>query len=98
MSASTRVLIKLQSTTTLAAVSPKVNLRPLYEEPTAGIGLGLAPQPAWFLADLPDGGPTPWDAAHTQVAAQLGLAPTDVLYVEPDLAHQIFRGPHAPER
>ncbi len=29
--------------------------------------------------------------AHAQVAAQLGLAPSDLLFVEPDLAHRIYR-------
>ncbi len=67
--------------------------------PLAGAGLppgqGLAPRaapaaPAWYLADLPDGGPTPWDGAHAQVAGQLGIDESAVLYAEPDLAHEIF--------
>lgn len=88
---STRVLLKLRPTSALAAASPKANLRPLYEGILPPPTLGVAAAPAWFLADLPDGGPTPWDAAHAQVAAQLGIAAQDILFVEPDVAHTIYR-------
>lgn len=86
-----RLLIKLRPSASLAAVPVSANLRPLFEGilPTAELGLTTAP--AWFLADLSDGGPTPWDVAHTQVAAQLGLAPSDILFIEPDLAQGIYR-------
>jgi subtilisin family serine protease len=81
-----RILVKLQPAVALAAAAPRANLRPLFEPPAPAAALGLAAVPAWYLADLPDGGPTPWDAAHARVADQLGIAASDVLFVEPDLA------------
>jgi subtilisin family serine protease len=54
----------------------------------------LAGPPAWYLAELPDGAPCGWDAAHARVADQLGVAAADVLFAEPDLIHDIYRGPH----
>jgi subtilisin family serine protease len=41
--------------------------------------------PAWFLADLGDLGPNPWDAAHGRLADALGLDGEDVIFAEPDL-------------
>jgi len=80
-----RILIKLRPSVALAAAAPRANLRPLYE-PVAPAGtVGLAPGPAWYLADMPDGGPTAWDVAHARIADQLGVNESDVLYAEPDL-------------
>jgi hypothetical protein len=74
-----RILVKLRPSAALAAAAPRANLRPLFEPAVTPAGLGLASAPAWHLADLPDGGPTPWDAAHARLADQLGVAESDVL-------------------
>lgn len=86
-----RLLIKLRPSASLAAVPASANLRPLFEGITPAPELGFTTTPVWYLADLPDGGPTPWDAVHTQVALQLGLAPSDILFIEPDLPQRLFR-------
>ncbi len=85
MANTNRILVKLQPSAALAAAAPRANLRPLYDTVAPAGALGLAPGPAWHLADLPDGGPTPWDSAHARVADQLGVGESDVLYAEPDL-------------
>ena len=83
--ANNRLLVKLLPTASLAAADPRANLRPLFESApqTAAFGLGAAP--AWFLADLPEGAATPWDLAHSQVASQLGVDESAVIFAEPDL-------------
>ena len=68
-----RVLIKLRPSVGLTA-AVRGNLRPLYETVTAAGSPGLTAEPAWYLAELPDGGPTAWDSAHARVADQLGVA------------------------
>ena len=87
MASSNRILVKMRPQAALAAVSAsQTNLRPLYENVTPmapGFGVDAAPQ--WFVADLPDGGPNPWDAAYAQVADQLGVAQSDVVAAEPDM-------------
>lgn len=93
MADAVRVLVKLRPSARLNAVDSRTNLRPL----SPGRGpqrLGLAGPPAWYLAELPDGAASGWDAAHARVADQLGVAPTDVLFAEPDLIHDVYRGPH----
>ncbi len=84
MANTNRILVKLRPSA-LAAAAPRANLRPLWDPGAPSGGLGLAAAPAWHLADLPDGGPTPWDASHARVADQLGVAESDVLFAEPDL-------------
>src|SRR5579871_4304924 len=82
-------MVKLRQRTALAAAAGShANLRPLYETAPQAGGFGLDDTPAWYLADLPDGGPTPWDAAHAQVADQLGVDDSDVIFAEPDLAQK----------
>ncbi|MBC7931898.1 MAG: hypothetical protein H7Z38_15160 [Rubrivivax sp.] len=61
MSKSNRVLLKLRPAASLAAADPRANLRPLHDAGAAATSFGFASEPAWFIADLPDGGPTPWD-------------------------------------
>lgn len=90
MTTSNRILVKLRSTTALAAASPSANLRPLYESARPLGKLGTSSAPEWYLAELPDGAATPWDLAHARVADQLGVSGTDVLFAEPDLAHEIY--------
>jgi subtilisin family serine protease len=87
MASTNRILVKMRPQAALAAAAAsQTNLRPLYEAPAQPAnGLGLAAEPQWFLADLPDGGPNPWDAAYAQVADQLGVAASDVIAAEPDL-------------
>src|SRR5438105_2757493 len=80
-----RVMVKLHPRTALAAAASRVELRPLFDTPASTAGFELEAAPAWYLADLPDGGPTPWDAAHQQVADQLGVNSSDVIFAEPDL-------------
>lgn len=93
MADAARVLVKLRPTAHLNAIDARANLRPLYPRRVPA-GLGLAAAPAWYVAELRDGGPTGWDAAHARVADQLGIAASDVLFAEPDLLHDVYRGPH----
>ncbi len=88
MSKPNRLLVKLLPTPTvaLAAADPRVNLRPLYESSPQTAAFGLGAEPAWFMADMPDGAETPWDLAHSQVAGQLGIEESAILFAEPDLA------------
>ncbi|MEK6336964.1 MAG: S8 family serine peptidase, partial [Acidobacteriota bacterium] len=86
MASSNRVLVKLKPNVGLAAAASKVNLRPLHDRPPQLNVFGLSDTPAWYLADLPDTtGPNPWDLAHAQVAEQLGVDASAVLFAEPDL-------------
>jgi subtilisin family serine protease len=82
-----RILVKMRPQVALAAAAvSQTNLRPLYDQPApSGSPFGVDAAPQWFLADLPDGGANPWDAAHAQVADQLGVQGSDVIMVEPDL-------------
>lgn len=94
MSNSNRLLIKLQPSAALAAADSRANLRPLYGAATPESNLGLAATPAWYLADVQDGGETAWDAAHARVADQLGIDQSGILFVEPDLTQTIYLDPH----
>lgn len=85
MANANRILVKLRSSTALAVVALRADLRPLWDPAAPPGGLGLAAAPAWHPADPPDGGPAPWDASHARVADQLGVAVSDVLFVEPGL-------------
>ena len=68
-----RLLIKLRDVSAFAAADPRANLRPLYAT-TRPIGsLGLASGPSWYMADLAIASENPWDLAHQEVAAQLGI-------------------------
>jgi len=82
-----RILVKLRPSTGLAAAEARGMLRPLFESRSP---FGLSPGADWFVAELTEGAATPWDAAHTRVADQLGLAPDDVLFVEPDVVHDMY--------
>ncbi|MDQ2973990.1 MAG: S8 family serine peptidase, partial [Acidobacteriota bacterium] len=90
MSNSNRILVKLLPTIGLAAAESRANLRPLYEPQPQTSGFGISTAPAWYLADLPDGAETSWDLAHSQVAGQLGIDESAVLFAEPDLEHAIY--------
>lgn len=86
-----RILVKMRPTTALAADS-RANLRPL-RVPIAGRNetFGFSADPAWYVAELTDQEHTPWDTAHARVADQLGIAESEVLFVEPDLVHDVFQ-------
>ncbi|HWN08851.1 MAG TPA: S8 family serine peptidase [Pyrinomonadaceae bacterium] len=86
MSNPNRLLVKLLPTVALAAADPRANLRPLYDSTPQTTTFGIGDAPKWFLADMPDGAATPWDLAHAQVAGQLGIDESAVLFAEPDLA------------
>ena len=86
MSKSNRLLVKLLPTVALGAADPRANLRPLFESSPQTTGFGIGATAAWFMADMPDGAETPWDLAHSQVAGQLGIEESAILFAEPDLA------------
>ncbi len=87
-----RVLVKLRPSNALRAAESRVNLQPLYETPPATMaGFGLDTTPQWFLAELPGAAPTPWDMAHAQIAGQLGVSESDIVFAEPDIVHTIYR-------
>jgi hypothetical protein len=85
MANTNRILVRLRSSVALTAAAPRANLRLLFEPAAPSGVLGVAAAPAWYIADIPDGGPTPWDGSHARVADQLGVAGLDVLFAEPDL-------------
>ena len=93
MASSNRILVKLLPTVALGATEARANLRPLHDEIVPAVAaLGLT-SPAWYLADLPDrAGSNPWDLAHSQVAGQLGVDESAVLFAEPDLPQSFLAG------
>ncbi len=91
LAAANRVLVKLRPSNALRAAESRANLRPLYEtSPAKATTFGAMSEPQWYLAELPDGGATPWDLAHARVADQLGVSESDVVFAEPDIIHDIF--------
>ena len=86
--ATNTVLVKLRPSAALSAAESRAALRPLHTRPSEAFAIGA--EPDWFVADLPDGAASPWDLAHDHVADQLGVAGSDVLFVEPDLVHDVF--------
>ncbi len=85
------VLLKLRPSPALRAAERGTNLRPLHDNPQgAAAMMGVGAEPEWFLAELKDGGTTPWDLAHARVADQLGIDESDVIIAEPDLVHNIY--------
>ena len=88
-----RVLVKLRDVNAFAAADPRANLRPLYASTRPVGSLGLASGPSWYIADLAVSSENPWDLAHGEVAAQLGVDDSAVLFAEPDLIHSIYPDP-----
>src|SRR5262245_53900670 len=86
-----RVLVKLRPSNALRAAESRVNIRPLYRVQTSETIMGLTATPDWYVADLSENAVTPWDLAHTEVARQLGVAESDVLFAEPDIVHDVYR-------
>jgi subtilisin family serine protease len=87
----------LYDTPAPAAMNDARGLAPAAPE-LAPAGPDLARGPEWYLAELPEGVEVPWDSAHARVADQLGLAASDVLFAEPDLAHTLYPDPRDPGR
>ncbi|HXE04397.1 MAG TPA: S8 family serine peptidase [Bryobacteraceae bacterium] len=85
MANANRILVKLRPEVALRAASPQTNLRPLYDTGSPAAGFGAAAAPAWYMAEIADGGDAAWDAAHARVSDQLGVSESDVLFAEPDL-------------
>ena len=84
----TVILAKIRPSSRLMAASSRTDLEPLYEaSPTASFSLDGGPQ--WFKVRVEQGA-TGWDQAHTQVAGQLGIDGSDVIFAEPDMVHSIF--------
>lgn len=84
------LLVKLRSSPRSGFLARGVDLEPLYETPAHSQDFNLGAEPQWVLARLADLADNPWDQAHAQVAAQLGIDESEVLFVEPDLIHRIF--------
>lgn len=91
------LLVKLRPSAALRAAEARVPLEPLYPPRRRAPALGLEAEPQWFLAELPADARTPWDLAHGRIADRMGVAPSDVLFAEPDLVHRIYRVPDEPE-
>jgi subtilisin family serine protease len=87
-----RLLVKLRPSAALRAAESR-NLQPLFESSAEAFGLGEDPQ--WYVAEMAEPAQVPWDLAHARVADQLGVAPSDVLFAEPDLVHTIYDNPLA---
>jgi subtilisin family serine protease len=86
-----RLLVKLKPSSSLKAAESRAGLQPLYETPAAKAALmGFGTEPQWFLADLPGEQDNPWDQAHGRVAEAFGISESDVIFVEPDMAHSIY--------
>ena len=88
-----RLLVKLRPGSALRASPLGAPLEPLY--PSAG-SLAAASGPQWFVVEPAPGaapGTSSWEAAHDKLAMQLGVGEEDVLFVEPDLIHNIYRDP-----
>jgi hypothetical protein len=82
----TRLLVKLRSDAAPAALAAGKKLRPLFETGADTPGFAVSAENAtWYIAELGDTGPSPWDAAHGRVADALGVDASDVAFVEPDL-------------
>jgi hypothetical protein len=87
-----RLLVKLRPSSALRTAESRVNLRPLYDAPQATAALlGVGVEPQWFVYDQPRGAVNPWDLAHARIAGELGIAESDVVFVEPDIVHDIYR-------
>ena len=48
---------------------------------------------SWYLADLAVASENPWDLAHLEVPAQLGIDASAVLFAEPDILHTVYPDP-----
>jgi Subtilase family len=86
-----RVLVKMRPSSALRAAESRANLQPLFDAPAPAASVfGLDATPQWFMAELPEGAASPWDAAHARVADQLGVSEADVVFAEPDMIHDVY--------
>jgi subtilisin family serine protease len=85
---SARLLVKLRPQGAARALAARARLEPLYPEPA---GFAASVELRWFVAEIADASAIQWDAAHTSVAAQLGIDESDIVFAEPDLVHYIYR-------
>ena len=82
-----RLLVKLRAEAAARALSA-TRMEPLYEPDSS---FGAAGSDQWFVADLKGTDPSAWDVAHQELPAAMGLAPSDITFVEPDLVHSIYQ-------
>lgn len=85
-----RILVKLRPSNALHAAESRANLRLLSPSTSRDAAFGLESTPQWYLADLDKETEHVWDLAHAKVALQLGVADSDILFVEPDLETGIY--------
>lgn len=85
MATTARLLMKLQPGVKPKRVPGGPELRPLH--PATRDERAKAAAPGWYLVDLLDVDPSPWDAAHSLVksASALGLEESNIVCAEPDL-------------
>ena len=86
------LLAKIRSTERLLSASERAGIEPLRTavDGAGRSGFAMDGGPRWFMVHT-DPSVGPWDQAHERVAAQLGVDERDVLFVEPDLVHTIYR-------
>lgn len=88
--ATNRVLVKLRPSNALRAAESRANLRPLYDTPVMAEGFGIDAGADWYIAEMKAAPENPWDLAHSQVAGELGVAESDVIFAEPDIIHDVY--------
>jgi hypothetical protein len=88
--ATSRVLVKLRPSNAVRAAESRANLRPLYETPVMSEGFGISAGAGWYIAEMKAAPENPWDLAHSQVAGELGVAESDVVFAEPDIIHDVY--------
>lgn len=83
------LLAKIRSNEHLLGISGRRGIQPMRVGGPADSGpFALDGRPEWFMVEV-DPDVSPWDQAHARVAAQLGIADDDVLFVEPDRIHDL---------
>jgi hypothetical protein len=79
-----KLLVKLKSAPPAGLSARSSQLEPLYPARRAGdFGIAAPTGPQWFVVEA-DGAATGWDVAHQRLAGQLGVAESEILFVEPD--------------
>ena len=88
----TMLLAKIRSSERLLGLAGRRGVEPMrVGDPDGATPLALDGRPEWFMVET-DPEASPWDQAHAQVAAQLGIEASDVLFVEPDRVHDLNQG------
>jgi len=91
LGSTTRLLIKVRPSEGLGAAASRIDLQPLHETAEPGAAFAAGASPRWFVAQMPEAAASSWDLAHERVADQLGVAASDVVFVEPDILHDVYR-------